>query len=103
MVYRKVVVFFSPTYFVSCNGPCAPKEKWHRKELIIIIIKNDPHSSAPLQAKAAYTYKSLGHHLHGLSEQRALGSRHQFSMLALIDRRRRLAQKARGGLANAHP
>ena len=28
---------FSPTYFVSCNGPCAPKEKWHRKEHIIII------------------------------------------------------------------
>ena len=26
------------TYFVSCNGPCAPKEKWHRKEHIIIII-----------------------------------------------------------------
>ena len=24
------------TYFVSCNGPCAPKEKWHRKEHIII-------------------------------------------------------------------
>ena len=30
------VTFFS-TYFVSCNGPCAPKEKWHRKEHIIII------------------------------------------------------------------
>ena len=26
------------TYFVSCNGPCALKEKWHRKEHIIIII-----------------------------------------------------------------
>ena len=26
------------TYFVSCNGPCAPKKKWHRKEHIIIII-----------------------------------------------------------------
>ena len=36
MVYRKVR-FFS-TYFVSCNGPCAPKEKWHRKEHIINII-----------------------------------------------------------------
>ena len=40
VVYRKVcefgvVVFF--TYFVSCNGPCAPKVKWHRKEHIIII------------------------------------------------------------------
>ena len=23
---------------VSCNGPCAPKEKWHRKEHIVIII-----------------------------------------------------------------
>ena len=23
------------TYFVSCNGPCALKEKWHRKEHII--------------------------------------------------------------------
>ena len=30
--------FFSPTYLVSCNGPCAPKEKLHRKEHIIIII-----------------------------------------------------------------
>ena len=30
--------FFFLTYFVSCNGPCAPKEKWYRKELIIIII-----------------------------------------------------------------
>ena len=27
-----------PTSFVSCNGPCAPKEKCHRKEHIIIII-----------------------------------------------------------------
>ena len=26
------------TYFVSHNGPCAPKEKWHRKEHIIITI-----------------------------------------------------------------
>ena len=26
------------TYLVSCNGPCALKEKWHRKEHIIIII-----------------------------------------------------------------
>ena len=36
--------FFFPTYFVSCNGPCAPKEKRHRKEhiiIIIIIIKNE--------------------------------------------------------------
>ena len=31
------VRFFS-TYFVSCNGPCAPKENWHGKEHIIIII-----------------------------------------------------------------
>ena len=31
------VRFFS-TYFVSCDGPCAPKEKWHGKEHIIIII-----------------------------------------------------------------
>ena len=23
------VFFFSPPYFVSCNGPCAQKEKWH--------------------------------------------------------------------------
>ena len=29
------VLFF--THFVSCNGPCAPKENWHRKEHIIII------------------------------------------------------------------
>ena len=26
------------TYFVSCNGPCALQEKWHRTEHIIIII-----------------------------------------------------------------
>ena len=26
------------TYFVWCNGPCALKVKWHRKEHIIIII-----------------------------------------------------------------
>ena len=39
VVYRKVWgFFFFPTYFVSCNGPCALKEKWHRKEHIIIII-----------------------------------------------------------------
>ena len=33
--------FFSLTYFVSCNGSCAPKEKWHRKEhfFFIIIVK----------------------------------------------------------------
>ena len=37
MVYHKVLVFFS-THFISCNGPFAPKEKWHRKEHIIIII-----------------------------------------------------------------
>ena len=35
------VIFFSlslslSTYFVSCNGPWAPKEKWHGKEHIII-------------------------------------------------------------------
>ena len=30
--------FFFFTYFVSCNGPCAPKKKWRRKEHIIIII-----------------------------------------------------------------
>ena len=35
---QSVRVFFFSTYFVSCNGPCAPKEKWHRKEHIIIII-----------------------------------------------------------------
>ena len=22
----KCEIFFSPTYFISCNGPCAPKE-----------------------------------------------------------------------------
>ena len=32
------VVCFFPTYVVSCKGPCAPKEKWHRKGHIIIII-----------------------------------------------------------------
>ena len=37
MVYRKVWDFV-PTYFISCNGPCAPKEKWHGKEHIVIII-----------------------------------------------------------------
>ena len=30
--------FFSSTYFVSCNGPCALKEKRHRKEHIVVII-----------------------------------------------------------------
>ena len=34
----KVLDFFVSTYFVSCNGPCAPKEKWHRKEHIIICV-----------------------------------------------------------------
>ena len=29
VVYRKVLDFFFPTYFISCNGPCAQKEKWH--------------------------------------------------------------------------
>ena len=44
MAYRTVREFFFFntwslfTIFVSCNGPCAPKEKWHRKEHIIIII-----------------------------------------------------------------
>ena len=31
-------VTFFKTYFVSCNRPCAPKEKWHRKEHIFIIV-----------------------------------------------------------------
>ena len=26
---------FFPPYFVPCNGPFAPEEKWHRKEHII--------------------------------------------------------------------
>ena len=34
---RVFFLFFFPT-FVSCDGPCALKEKWHRKEHIIIII-----------------------------------------------------------------
>ena len=38
---------FFPTYFVSCNGPCAPKEKWHRKDHIIIIIIITNQSSLP--------------------------------------------------------
>ena len=25
------------TYFIACNGPCAPKEKWHGKEHIIMM------------------------------------------------------------------
>ena len=40
VVYSKVsflcVGFFA--YFDSSNEPCAPREKWHRKEDIIIII-----------------------------------------------------------------
>ena len=36
LVFYRKVWFFS-TCFVSCNGPCAPKEKWHKKEHIIII------------------------------------------------------------------
>ena len=42
VVYSKVwelfVLFCFFTNFVSSIGPCAPKEKWHRKEHIIIII-----------------------------------------------------------------
>ena len=30
----RVFVCYFRIYFVSCNGPCAPKEKWHRKERI---------------------------------------------------------------------
>ena len=30
--------FFVCTFFFSCNGPCAPKEKWHRKQRIIVIV-----------------------------------------------------------------
>ena len=33
-----IVCLFFFIYFVSCNGPCALKEKWHRKEHVIIII-----------------------------------------------------------------
>ena len=32
---------FFLTFFVSCNGPYALKEKWHREEHIIIIIVDD--------------------------------------------------------------
>ena len=35
--HPSIVVVFCFCFF-SCNGPCAPKEKWHRKEHIIIII-----------------------------------------------------------------
>ena len=34
---------FFLTYFVSSNGPCAPKKKWHRKEHIFIIITAKPN------------------------------------------------------------
>ena len=34
VVYHKVWECFFFAYFVLCNGPCAPKEKWHRKEHI---------------------------------------------------------------------
>ena len=46
VVYHKVRKFlgFFLTYFVSCYGPYAPKEKWHRKEHIIIIIIKDIRS-----------------------------------------------------------
>ena len=30
LVYGKEWHFFSSIYFVSCNGPCTLKEKWHR-------------------------------------------------------------------------
>ena len=36
----KFFLFFFSIYFVSCSGPCALKEKWHRKEHIVIIIMN---------------------------------------------------------------
>ena len=38
LVVSQSVSFLFSTYFVSCSGSCAPKEKWHRKEHIIIII-----------------------------------------------------------------
>ena len=37
-LYKNTFYLINFTYFISCNGPCAPKEKWHRKEHIIIII-----------------------------------------------------------------
>ena len=37
VVYHKVWDFFFPL-LISCDGPFAQKEKWHRKEHIIIII-----------------------------------------------------------------
>ena len=40
VVYREVWEFFFYiyTYFVSCDGPCAQKGKWHRKKKYIVII-----------------------------------------------------------------
>ena len=35
---------FCLTYFVSCNGPCALKEKWHRKNTLLLwLFINDEH------------------------------------------------------------
>ena len=50
--------------FFSCNGPCAPKEKWHQKEHIIIIIvifaktaRHSPLFSFPLAGIASIRVK----------------------------------------------
>ena len=31
-------MFFFLTYFVSCNGPCAPKEKRHRNNTLLLLL-----------------------------------------------------------------
>ena len=35
---RQSLFTMENTYFVSCKGPSAPKEKWHREEHIVITI-----------------------------------------------------------------
>ena len=56
MVYHKV--FFFPTHFVSCNGPCAPKEKWHRKEHIIIIKTCSDDASSFSLGQSSYEHQN---------------------------------------------
>ena len=53
--------FFFSTCFISCNGPCAQKEKWHWKEHIII---NKPctcnifrHLNSPASIRAGDFYR----------------------------------------------
>ena len=71
------VEIFLPTCFVSCNGPCAPKEKWHRKEHVLLLLLLLPllydvvHPEAvlyftPTYKKDEYFYQQLFMHKRSL-------------------------------------